>query len=333
MRNIAGGLAGAPLTRHNWPIGAALLQFPSTGEDGRHVNDAPVETWMAVFEEVRDAGFDYVDFFDGWVRPADLSKERLHELSQAAEHCGLKVPAISVIRRSVIDPDSRRAADNLAYSHRTVDAAAELGIPVVSVGLHRDLTPEQQQLLWFWTVQGATDPAGDTEVWNACVTRLRELAQHGQQVGVEISLEMYEDTYIGTADSALRLLADIDHDWIGLNPDLGNLIRVQGPIEPWESMVAKTIPHANYWHMKNYFRSEDPHTGAVFTTPAPMEFGFLSYRSAVKLALATGFRGTFCVEHYGGDGLSVSATNRDYLRRLLPETIPARNDDGLKARS
>jgi len=24
-----------------------------------------------------------------------------------------------------------------------------------------------------------------------------------------------------------------------------------------------------------------------------------------------------CVEHYGGDGLSVSASNRDYLRRIL----------------
>jgi hypothetical protein len=45
----------------------------------------------------------------------------------------------------------------------------------------------------------------------------------------------------------------------------------------------------------------------------------IDYRSAVKLALANGFQGVICVEHYGGDGLSVSATNRDYLRsRVLP---------------
>jgi hypothetical protein len=36
------------------------------------------------------------------------------------------------------------------------------------------------------------------------------------------------------------------------------------------------------------------------------------------MALAHGFRSAFLYEHYGGDGLSVSAANRDYLRRILP---------------
>ena len=33
-----------------------------------------------------------------------------------------------------------------------------------------------------------------------------------------------------------------------------------------------------------------------------------------------GFQGILCVEHYGGDGLSVTASNQDYLRRhVLPK--------------
>ena len=36
------------------------------------------------------------------------------------------------------------------------------------------------------------------------------------------------------------------------------------------------------------------------------------------MAIEAGYRAPFYVEHYGGDGLSVSATNREYLRRILP---------------
>ena len=36
------------------------------------------------------------------------------------------------------------------------------------------------------------------------------------------------------------------------------------------------------------------------------------------MALAHGFHSAFLLEHYGGDGLSVCAANRQYLRRILP---------------
>ena len=48
-----------------------------------------------------------------------------------------------------------------------------------------------------------------------------------------------------------------------------------------------------------------------------MESGYIDYRSAIGIALAAGYQGPFGVENYGGDGLSVSATNREYLRRIL----------------
>jgi hypothetical protein len=52
----------------------------------------------------------------------------------------------------------------------------------------------------------------------------------------------------------------------------------------------------------------------------------MNYRAAVKQAVHSGYRGAFCTEHYGGDGLSVSARNRDYLRGLLSQALlsPAR---------
>ncbi|WP_369746155.1 sugar phosphate isomerase/epimerase family protein [Paenarthrobacter sp. AMU7] len=306
-------------TAKDWPITAALLQFPGTDASGNHVNDADASVWAAVLQEVKDAGFAKADLTDSWVRPGDLSKDRLAEFKQTADEVGIGVPVISAIRRSIIH--AKDWANNLAYSHRTIDAAAELGCEVVSFGLHQAITPEQQKQLWFWTVEGYKDPVGDKEAWGNAVSRLRELGQHAAEAGVLISLEMYEDTYLGTADSSVQLVQDIGLDNVGLNPDLGNLIRLHRPIEDWREMVAKTLPYSNYWHMKNYLRDEDVARDSYITMPAPMESGLINYREAFKFALSVGFQGILCTEHYGGDGLSVTASNQDYLRRhVLPKT-------------
>lgn len=305
-------------TAENWPITAALLQFPGTDAQGNNINDADASVWADVLTEVKEAGFAHADLTDSWVRPGDLSAERLAEFKGTAANVGIGIPVISAIRRSVIEEGNWES--NLAYSHRTIDAAAELGCEVVSFGLHQALTPEQQQQLWFWTVEGHKDPAGDKEAWGNAVARLRELGRHAAEVGVLLSLEMYEDTYLGTADSSVQLVQDIGLSNVGLNPDLGNLIRLHRPIEDWQEMVAKTMPYSNYWHMKNYIRDEDVARDSYVTMPAPMENGLINYRQAFKVALAAGFQGIICAEHYGGDGLSVTARNQEYLRRhVLPK--------------
>ncbi|WP_327672235.1 MULTISPECIES: sugar phosphate isomerase/epimerase family protein [unclassified Streptomyces] len=299
-----------PRTSREWPIGAALLQFPDA-------HNAPIGQWSSVLGEVAGEGFDHVDLTDSWVRPGDLDADRRAELGRALKESGLGVTAISAIRRSVIDPDEDAALAHLAYLLRTIDAAADLGTGVVSVGLHRELTQAQQEALWFWHEQGATDPIGDFRTWERAVTRLRELGERAAQYGIRLSLEMYEDTYLGTADSAVSLVTDIDLPNVGLNPDIGNLVRLHRPVEDWQSMLRKTLPHTNYWHIKNYYRDHDLATGAYFTHPAPCEGGLINYRHALAMALECGFDGPICVEHYGGDGLGVSAANRDYLRRVL----------------
>ncbi|MGK5529701.1 sugar phosphate isomerase/epimerase family protein [Streptomyces sp. URMC 129] len=303
-----------PCTAEDWPIGAALLQF-------RPAQEASPGQWARVFREVAAEGFTHVDLTDTWVRPGDLTAGRRRDLALALKEAGLGVTAVSTVRRSVIDPDEETAADNLAYLLRTVEAAADLAVPVVGVGLHRPLTAAQHTAVWFWTEPGATDPVGDEKTWALAVERLGAIGAHAARHGVQVSLEMYEDTYLGTAESAARLCRDIGLPNVGLNPDLGNLVRLHRPVEDWERMLEITAPLANYWHIKNYYRDHDPATGAYFTVPAPAESGFIDYRRALTLALAAGFSGPVCVEHYGGDGLSVSARNRDYLRRILATTL------------
>lgn len=305
----------------NWPIAAGLLQFPATTRSGRDVRALGPLEWKRSLDEVAQVGFDHVELTDGWLKPGDLSLPELAGLRDAAEAAGLAIPSVALIRRSVLDVTDGQG--NLAYSHRSIDAAAELGASVVSVGLHEPLSAEQRRALWFWTRRGGFNEPADADLWTRAVVYLRELGTHAESLGLLLSLEMYEDTYLGTADSAVRLVTDVDLAGVGLNSDTGNLVRMHRAIEPPQEVLAKVLPYTNYWHVKNYLRLEDDVSGLVMTAPTFMEIGVINYRDAVALALDAGFSGVITCEHYGGDGISVSATNRDYIRRLLP----ARNGD------
>jgi sugar phosphate isomerase/epimerase len=308
------------LTRENWPIAAAMIQYINILPDGSSVQDQSPEDWAATLSDITDAGFTELDPTDCWLRVADLSQARRDVFKQVLAEAGLTVPAISTSRRSIIDPE--HGDEYLTYCHRVIDAAADLGGRSVCFGLFGPLTDAQKKVLWFWTVDGHRNP-DDPAVYRKAVEGMRELGRHAEDTGIDIALEMYEDTYIGTADSAVKFVTDVDHPAVGLNPDLGNLIRLHRPVEHWASMVEKTVPYVRYWHVKNYLRIEDDSKGVILSAPAPLESGLINYRTAIRQAIAHGFRGAFCCEHYGGDGLSISASNRAYLRRILPKQLSA----------
>lgn len=309
--------AAYEFTREGWPIATCLHGIPAKDADGVAFHDAPAELWDDAFAQVEDVGFSLAELADSHVRPADLEPSRRDEfLSIAASH-GVRLPSVHLQRQSIIWPG--REEENLAYAHRTIDAAAEWGMEVFSTGLHQPFSEAQRKALWFWTAQGPKDP-DDPEVWNAAVTRLRELGRHAAELGLQMALEMYEDTYLGTADSAVRLVEEIGLDNVGLNPDIGNLIRLHRPIEDWREMYAKTLPYANYWHVKNYARDEAGDGSWATSTPTSLELGLINYRQVVRDAVTQGFRGILLMEQYGGDSLGVCATNQRYLRTLLPRT-------------
>ncbi|WP_114561272.1 sugar phosphate isomerase/epimerase family protein [Desertihabitans aurantiacus] len=301
------------LTADTWPIAVCMHGFARPGAAPLH--DAPVERWDEVFGEVADLGFTALEIADNHIRPADLEPSRREELLAVAKQHGVEIISVHVQRQSVIHPTEGER--NLAYAHRSIDAAAELGMSVFSTGLHHPFSEAQAKALWFWTAPGWKDP-DDAETRALCVSRLRELGEHCASVGLPMSLEMYEDTYLGTADSSVQLVQEIGLDNVGLNPDIGNLVRLHRPIEDWREMHAKTLPYANYWHVKNYIRDEAG-DGSWFTaTPTSMELGLINYREVVRDAVALGFRGPFLMEQYGGDSLGVCATNMRYLKTLLP---------------
>lgn len=315
--------ADADLDAATWPIGAAMLQFPSVAPGGGSVRDAGPEYWGRQFRRMRREGFDVVELPSAWLPVAEMSHGERGDLVGVLADLGMRLCATSMVRMSVVDPDPDLALANLAGTHRGIDAAAEVGSPLVCLGLHEALFPSQTAVPWFWTVPGPANPP-DRGVWDLAVSRFRELADHAEAVGVQLSIEVYEGTFLGDADSAVAFLADVDRANVGLNPDLGNLVRAQSPIEPWEAMAVKLLPLANYWHVKNYSRIEAPLAGTYYSVPATLQVGLIDYRKAVRFAIARGFRGAFLAENYGGDGLGVSADNARYLRRLIADALEDR---------
>ena len=305
----------APLNRDNWPIAAAMINFPGVLPDGSLVQDQSVEQWKKSLDQVVDAGFTELDPTDSWLRIADLSPERLRGFMALTKSLGLTIPAISTSRRSVIDPV--HGDEYLKYSHRVIDTAADIGAQAVSFGLFGALTDVQRKELWFWTADGVKNP-DDPVIYRKAVERIRELGKHAEELGIEVSLEMYEDTYIGTADGAVKFVNDVDVPVVGLNADIGNLVRLHRPIEHWLKMIEKIAPYARYWHVKNYMRVEDNPRNIIISYPTSLALGIINYRIAIQKAIDCGFKSAFLCEHYGGDGLSVCAMNRDYLRTILP---------------
>ncbi|EYT51419.1 sugar phosphate isomerase/epimerase [Kocuria rosea] len=310
-----------PHTPETWPIGAALLNFTGTTADGRDRTTAGPEAWRQTLREVRLAGFDHVDLTDSWVRPADLDTDGRRRLLETARSYDLAFSDIAVTRKSVITPDEDRARENMAYTKRTIDAAADLEVPMVCLGLHDPFTEPQKQATWFWLAEGAEDEE-TPENREKAAARFRELGEYAAERGVSVSLEMYEGTFLGTADSSVQLVTAVDLTNVGLCPDIGNIVRLHREVEDWREMLTKMLPHTNYWQLKNYFRDHDPATGSYASAPAPLALGFIDYREAIGMALEAGFDGPMCVEHYGGDGLTVTAMNRDYIRGILAAKLP-----------
>lgn len=300
------------------PIAVCMHGFATTLPDGTPLHEASVEAWDEVFAEVQALRFTALELADSHLRPADLDPGARREIAAAAAARGIELVALHVARRSVIEPG--RGEQNLAYAHRSIEACAEMGIAIFSTGLHQPLTPAQQQALWFWHVEGAVDP-DDPQQRALAVSRLRELGEHAQSLGLTTALEMYEDTYLGSAASAVRLIEEIGLDSVGLNPDIGNLVRLHRPMPDWRAEYAATLPYATYWHLKNYARDESG--GRVSTHPTTLELGVIDYRAVVRHALRIGYAGPLLMEQYGGDSLGVCATNRDYVAGLLALYTPS----------
>ncbi|WP_158087098.1 sugar phosphate isomerase/epimerase family protein [Mycobacterium aquaticum] len=293
-------------------VAGSTLPLPS-------VSIADEASWSAGLSALARGGFEWVDVVDNWVPFGDLTVEQGGRLAAHVADAGLLMAGLSAIRRSVIDPIDGSA--NLAYTHRALDVAAAAGAPVLSIGFHRPLTELQRQ--WtFWSVPGPADDADDPALWACAVDRLRELCSHAADIGLRLSLELYEDTLIGSGEQTVRLIQDVDSPVLGINADLANLYRVPRRLtEGWLETFAACLPYLNYWHVKNFRRAEGYPDGPFLAWPTQLDDGDINYRLLLSMALDAGYDGPICIEQYGGDGLTAQCAGLAYLTGVLDDLV------------
>ncbi|MGO3504232.1 MAG: sugar phosphate isomerase/epimerase family protein, partial [Brachybacterium tyrofermentans] len=284
--------------------------------DGTPTLEASSSVWASQLRQVKALGVDQIDPTDAWLPLAKLSDERVEEFRSVLDGEGMTLSSISMTRNSVVDV--KNGEQNVADALRFIDLAPSFGVSVVNTGFMQATTEAQQKAIWFWLADGHVD---DPALRDLAIERIRTLGDAARDQGIEVSLEMYEDTYVGTADEAVAFVKDVGHEAVGLNPDIGNLVRLHREVEPWADMFEKVLPHSNFWHIKNYTRDLDPATGAYSSAPMPLKYGYINYRQVILRALELGYSGPFCCEHYGSDSLGVIAENVQYIRQVLASAL------------
>ena len=168
-------------TADEWPI-ACKASFGPVAEDGTPIIEAGPKVWYDQLLQMAELGFTCIDPMDDWLPMADLTEDQLRTYTELLADTGLRTAAISIGRNSVVDVE--HGERNLQTIHRTIDRAAELGATVVNIGFQQALTQAQKDALWFWLAEGHHD---DWSLRDLAIERVRDLADHAQRLGLQIS--------------------------------------------------------------------------------------------------------------------------------------------------
>jgi sugar phosphate isomerase/epimerase len=127
----------------------------------------------------------------------------LHALRRRAFLLGLTVSG-TAIGNTFTHPPGEKRAEQMAYTRRWIDRAAEMGAPTIRIfaGEVQKGTTEAQARQW-------------------CVEAIREACTHAARRGVILALENHGGI-VTTADQLLSIVREIESDWFGVNWDSGN---------------------------------------------------------------------------------------------------------------
>src|SRR5262245_54689307 len=233
-----------------------------------------------VFRWGREAGFAGIEISPHWLDFVGLNDAELREVRQDAAAEGLVVSGVNVNRCIVVRSGRSDAHFNLL--RRAIEAADCLGAPVVTISQSLPLAGASRP-----PVRG-TD-FSELERTEAA-DRISHLAHFASQRGVFLSLELHDDGLLDTAGKCLDMLRRVNAANLGVNPDLGNLIRSEHDAD-WKTSLERLAPRANNWHVKNYRAGES----------APVWDGQIDYREAFRIMREAGYNGWVSIESYFGD--------------------------------
>ena len=258
--------------------------------------------------------------FDGIELPAmNLSDAEVADLRAELEGAG--VPCVA-IRGGGGAAHPRVAAANKQSMTNAVHFAAKVGAGVVN----STVTTPPRDPNGKGTYRGEPVSQGSSRLathsdYERTASAVSEVAGVAADLGVEISIEIHQNSIADNSWSALHLLDLIDASNVGINPDLGNIYWTYDiPEESCEDAIAALAPYVNYWHCKSLYRVHIPDLETAIYVQAPLPDGEIDYRFAISALVEANYTGYCAIEgvRYGDqflqDGRSVA-----YVKSVLAD--------------
>jgi len=181
-----------------------------------------------MLEECARLDFDAVDptgyFFPGYPDVPDT--KFINEFKRRAFLLGLDISGTG-IRNDFATADKAKRDADVALAKRWIEAAAEMGAPVLRV---------------FAGVQPKGHTWDETADWMS--DALAQCAEHGRKYGVNVGVQNHGDM-LQSAAEVLKILGMVKSDWLGTIVDTGFFLTP----DPYAD-IAQVIPHAVNWQVK-----------------------------------------------------------------------------------
>jgi sugar phosphate isomerase/epimerase len=264
-------------------------------------------------KKAKEIGFDGIE-----LGASVLDQPNVESLRAELENAGLPCVAI---RGGGGFTNPRTAAGTNKRWAEIIHFAAQIGAGVVNSTVGGVPAPDPRGIGTYRgerISQGSSRTARE-EDYEQTARGISEAAKVAADHGLQISIEIHQQSIVDNSWSALHLIELVDAPNVGINPDLGNIYWTYDiPEESCEDAIAALAPHCNYWHCKNLYRVHIPDLEKSILLQAPIPDGDIDYRFAISAMLAAGYNGYLAIEgmrlgdQFHNDGKSVA-----YVKSLI----------------
>jgi sugar phosphate isomerase/epimerase len=270
-------------------------------------------------KKVKSLGFDGVELSAAVPEISGSREEAIQTLRGELEGAWLACAAVRS-RGGLTDP--RSAAGNKKGLENAVRFAAQIGAGILNtpVSTGRAYPPGKGADKGETISHGASRTASE-EDFERTANGIAEIARLAADVGIEISIEVHQQSIVDNSWSALHMLELINQPNVGINPDLGNIYWTYHiPEESSEDAIVALAPYAKYWHCKNLYRFYIPDIERSLFMKVPLSDGDIDYRFAISAMLAAEYDGYLAVEGVrAGDQFDLDGRSVTYVKSLLAE--------------
>jgi len=240
------------LSVNAWSYYVPLYRYINGEEGGMSLFDMLEEAARLDLDAVDPTGY----FWPGY--PAVPERTFINTFKKRAFQLGLEVSGTG-IRNDFANPDKEKWKADIALAKQWIEAASEMGAPVLRVFAGKQ--PEGYS--WDETAKWLS------EALSICT-------YHGERHGVIIGVQNHGDM-LKTADEVLKILQMVDSEWLGVIVDTGYFLTE----DPYDD-IARVVPYAVNWQVKKLLSDRK---GPV-----------IDMDKLVKIILASEYRGYVPVE-------------------------------------